>query len=662
MKVSSVEVKDYYVNLKMEVSRLSHAYHVDDSPEVSDEVYDQLYSKLEEFEANNPELVEIDSPTQRVGGELSSSLSSVPHSTPMLSLDNAMSEEEAKSRLKVMARELEIESSELKMTVEPKYDGLSCAVRYVDGVLVQALTRGDGTSGEDVTQQVRTIHTVPLRLSQPLTMEVRGEVLMMKRDFEDLNTLRESEGEKLFANARNAAAGSLRAKDPAVTAQRKLTFFAYNMLDPQSFGCQTHAQTLTLLKDLGFKLSGEPVELVGQESILASFEGLSEGREALDFEIDGIVYKVADYDQQELLGWNTRSPRWAFAYKFPAQEVVTVVQAIDVQVGRTGAITPVARLKPVEVGGVVVSNVTLHNLDQVKAKDVRVGDHVVVRRAGDVIPEIVKSVLELREGGAQKEWSMPIECPDCGSEVVKIQSAHVCSGGALCPAQRLYRIAHYGSRLGMDIEGLGEQTVARLLTEGLITKTSDLYALTVEQLSGLSGWGKVSASKLVKAITQESIGKPLGRFIYSLGIETVGEGTAKRLAAHFGDWEAFAKTSEQELVSIEDIGPITAHSIVTALSENAEEFHLLASFAVPEPEAKQEEGPLTGKVVVITGTLPSMSRAEAKAKVESLGGKVSGSVSKKTDFVLAGEAAGSKLERAITLGVEVVDEGWVASL
>lgn len=652
-----------YAQLKQHVAELAHAYYVKDAPLESDAVYDALFRQLQELEAKHPELVRADSPTQRIGGAPVKGLASVPHRVPMLSIDNAMTAEDARAYFEGVAHALGIEPEDLEATREPKYDGLSCALRYVDGVLVQAVTRGDGEAGEDVTAQVRTIHSVPLRLKQALTREVRGEVLMTKLEFERLNERQRAAGEKEYANCRNAAAGSLRVLDPKVTASRHLSFFAYGLVDAPTHGYEDQEHVLHDLQALGFQVSNLFCRVRGLTAILASFEDVSQVRASLPFDIDGVVYKVASIQDQEQLGWNSRTPRWAIAYKFPAEERTTTLEAIDVQVGRTGKLTPVARLKPVAVGGVVVANVTLHNQDQVLAKDVRIGDTVVVRRAGDVIPEVVRSLPELRsaEVAASQAWQMPQTCPVCGSHVIAVQADHLCTGGVTCNAQRLYRITHYGSRLGMDIEGLGESTVQQLLDEKLIAKTSDLYELSVEDLQDLPGWGVTSATKLVHQIQVATKGRPLRRFLYALGIELVGDGTAKRLAQHFGAWTAFAGASETDIMAVDDVGPLTAQAIQAAREDEhlGPEIDRLAQLVQPSPEARKAEGPLTGMTVVITGTLPTLSRDAAKALVEQLGGKTSDSVSKKTHALVAGEAAGTKLTKAQSLGVPVYAEGWL---
>ncbi|WP_126223357.1 NAD-dependent DNA ligase LigA [Burkholderia ambifaria] len=652
----------YHARLMNRVAELARAYYVDDAPLVPDSVYDDLFRSLQELEARQPHLITPDSPTQRVGGAPLKALPTVRHNVPMLSVDNSMDADAAEAFVRSVAQELGVEAESLVFTREPKYDGLSCGLRYVDGLFVQAVTRGDGDEGEDVTAQVRTIRTVPLRLATPITGEVRGEVLMSKADFERLNERQRAAGEKEYANPRNAAAGSLRVLDPKVTAARRLSFYAYQLVDARGHGFEGQDDTLDGLKLQGFKVSPLFTVVKGVKGVLESFKEVAEVRDALPFEIDGVVYKLALFRQQEMLGWNNRTPRFMTAYKFPAQERTTTVEAIDVQVGRTGAITPVARLLPVLVGGVTVTNVTLHNQDQVRAKDVRVGDTVVVRRAGDVIPEIVRSLPELRPEGVL-EWVMPSHCPSCGSPVIQVQASHVCTGGTSCPDQRLFRIAHYGSRLGMDIDGLGESSVEQLLDAGLITVVSDLYGLAAESVAALEGWGAVSAGKLVKAIAATA-GRPLRKFIFALGIEGVGEGTAKHLSQAFGSWEALRRATEAELLAVEDVGPITVSSILAAFADPhfGPEIDRLATLVTPAPEAVVQGGPLSGKTVVVTGTLIKLSRDGAKALIEQLGGKASDSVSKKTYALVAGEAAGSKLTKAKDLGVPVYDETWLLSL
>lgn len=657
----------HYQQLRDHVAYLAHAYYVKDAPLVSDEVYDGLFRKLQELEAECPELVTPDSPTQRVGGAPVAGLVSVRHLVPMLSIDNAMNAEKARAFLESMAATLKISPQSVIMTREPKYDGLSCGLRYENGLLTRAVTRGDGESGEDVTAQVRAIQTVPLRLSRPFTGEVRGEVLMTKRDFRRLNERQAAAGEKEYANPRNAAAGSLRVLDPKVTASRRLSFFAYTLVDAPSHGYTTHADALDSLVDLGFSVSDLFKTVVGVDQVLESFQEVQSLRDDLPFEIDGVVYKLALFEHQDALGWNSRTPRWAFAYKFTAEERPTKLEAIDIQVGRTGKLTPVGRLAPVQVGGVTVTNVSLHNQHQVNnIKGVRVGDTVIIRRAGDVIPELVRPLIELRPENSVA-FKMPAHCPTCGCTVKFIQGSeegmgeHYCTGGSICADQRLFRLTHFAGRLGMDIDGLGEGSVKDLLAHDLIGYASDLYTFDASQCASLQGWGDTSAAKLSAGIAA-SVGRPLRRFIYALGIEGVGEGTAKRLAQHFGTWEAVRAATYDDLMAITDIGPITAGSIVAAFADEhfGPEIDLLASRVSPAPEEKASSaGVFTGKTVVVTGTLPTLSREAAKALVEKLGGKASDSVSKKTFAVVVGEGAGSKLTKAQELGIPVYDEAWL---
>ena len=648
--------------LKRRVAELAHAYYVLDAPKVTDAVYDGLFRTLAELERDYPYVNKADSPTQRVGGAPLKGLPSVRHQVPMLSIDNAMDAAEAEAFVESVAKALSVPVEALELTREPKYDGLSCSLHYEDGLLVRAVTRGDGEQGEDVTAQVRTIQTVPIRLARPLSCEIRGEVLMAKRDFELLNERQAQSGGKPYANPRNAAAGSLRVLDPAVTASRRLSFFAYSLINPQEHGCATQADALSELQSLGFKVSDLFKTVQGSSGVLESFEEVARLRWALPYDIDGVVYKVNDFKQQDVLGWNSRTPRFAIAYKFEAESRKTEVLAIDVQVGRTGKLTPVARLAPVSVGGTTISNVTLHNEDQVREKDVRVGDFVFVRRAGDVIPEITSSVPELRPAAAQP-WSMPAACPACGSEVVRLNADHFCVGGTNCPDQRLYRITHFGSRLALDIDGLGEGTVRQLLDAGLIRTASDLYSVLPQDLLSLEGWAQTSVKKYFDALT-DAKGRPLRRFLFALGIEGVGEGTAKRLARAFGSWEKFLAASDADLLAVPDVGPVTVAAIRETLSDEKQlkELKLLGDLVAPSDEEKVGAGVLTGKSLVVTGTLPTLSREAAKALIEKLGGKASDSVSKKTHALVAGDAAGSKLAKAKELGVPVYDEAWLLAL
>ena len=642
--------------LRSHVSRLAHAYYVLDAPLVTDGEYDALYRELERLEAQHPELVTADSPTQRVGGVPLKEFKAVTHRTPMLSLANAMDEGEARRFAQSCADALGIDVEAVEYCCEDKYDGLAITLTYDDGLLVRAATRGDGETGEEVTAQVRTVPSVPLRLPEPLTIEVRGEMMMLDADFAKVNAGLVAAGKSPLVNPRNGAAGAIRQLDPKVTASRRLTFFAYGINGAEDHAFTDQVSILDFLKTLGFRVSPNVKRVRGFEGIKTAFAEMSGKRKSLGWGIDGVVFKVANLEQQEQISWSHRTPKWAVAYKFPPDEMPTELLAIDIQVGRTGAVTPVARLKPVFVGGVTVTNVTLHNLGQVRLKDVRVGDTVIVRRAGDVIPEIVGPLLERRPSGSSI-WDMPANCPECGSVLHAIGAEHFCSGGSRCPAQRLYRIAHFASRLAMDIEGLGESTVSTLLNEGFITRASDLYSLDTDRLAARPGFGAVSTNNLASAIAG-SRGRPLSKFLFALGIEGVGERSAKDLARAFGTWEAFAAASREELLAVPDVGEITAESILEFLQspDTADEARRLAELIAPQPVERTAAGILTGKTLVLTGTLPTLSRESATAMIESAGGKVAGSVSKNTFCVVAGESAGTKLEKARALGIPVWDE------
>ena len=642
--------------LRAHVARLAHAYYVLDAPLVTDGEYDALYRELEQLEAQHPDLVTTDSPTQRVGGTPLKELPSVTHRTPMLSLANAMDESEARRFAQSCADALGVDIEAVEYCSEDKYDGLAITLTYDDGLLIRAATRGDGETGEEVTAQVRTVKSVPLRLSEPLTFEVRGEMMMLDADFAKVNADLMTAGKDPLVNPRNGAAGAVRQLDPKVTASRRLTFFAYGMNGAEDHAFTNQMDVLDFLKAQGFRVSPNVKRVTGFEGIKAAFADMATKRQSLGWGIDGVVFKVANIEQQEQIGWNHRTPKWAAAFKFLPQEMPAEVLAIDIQVGRTGAITPVARLKPVFVGGVTVANVTLHNLGQIHRKDIRVGDTVIVRRAGDVIPEIVRPLLERRPAGATP-WDMPEFCPDCDSPLHYIGAEHFCSGGSRCPAQRLYRITHFASRLAMDIEGLGESTVATLLNEGFITRASDLYNLDTARLAAQPGFGEQSAGNLAAAIAGTR-GRPLSKLLFSLGILGVGERTAKDLALAFGNWEAFSAATRDQLLAVPDVGEVTADSILEFLQspDTALEAQRLARLIEPQSVEKTDTGVLTGKTLVLTGTLPNLSREAAKSMIEAAGGKVAGSVSKKTSFVVAGEAAGTKLDTARSLSIPVWDE------
>jgi len=660
--------------LREQIDYHNYRYYVLDDPEIPDAEYDRLFRELQVLEGQYPALVTADSPTQRVGAEPLKAFGEVRHVVPMLSLGNAFSDEEVHDFGRRIAEKLGLAEDGIDFTAEPKMDGLAISLLYEGGVLVRAATRGDGVTGEDVTQNVRTIPSVPLRLRSetqrplPRVLEVRGEVYMPKAGFEALNERQRAAGEKPFANPRNAAAGSLRQLDPKVTASRPLAMFCYGVGQVEDGRLpDRHSVILAQLKDWGLRVCPEIRTVCGIDACLDYYRDIGERRASLPYEIDGVVYKVDRIDQQETLGFVSRAPRWAIAHKFPAQEALTRLLAIDIQVGRTGAITPVARLEPVEVGGVTVTNATLHNQDEIARMDLRVGDTVVVYRAGDVIPKVGSVVLSRRPPDA-KPFVMPTHCPVCGSDIVRLEGQAIarCSGGLFCPAQRKEAIKHFASRRAMDIEGLGEKLVEQLVDRGLVHDPADLYALSVEQLAGLERMAQKSAENL-RAALEKSKSTTLPRFLFALGIREVGETTAQSLAQHFGDLKPIEEADQEILQSVPDVGPIVANSIYTFFRQahNLEVIDKLIAAGIlwPEVEVKAPEIlPLAGKVIVLTGTLQSMSRPEAKKRLQALGAKVTGSVSKKTDWVIAGEAAGSKLSKARELGVEVLDEAGLMKL
>lgn len=642
----------------------NHRYYVLDDPEISDEQYDRLLRELQALEQAHPELLTPDSPTQRVGAAPAELFAEAPHRVPMLSLDNAFDEQELRDFDRRVRERLGHEG-EIDYACEPKLDGLAVSLLYRDGKLVRAATRGDGYTGEDITANVRTINAVPLRLmgsGYPAELEVRGEAYMPKKGFERLNEALAQAGEKTFVNPRNAAAGSLRNKDPRVPARRPLDLCCYAAAVPDDSGLpRAHFQLLQKLREWGFRINPEARLVSGIEACLEYYAQLLEKRDGLSYEIDGIVYKVNDLALQQRLGFVSRAPRWAIAYKFPAQEVMTWVQDVQFQVGRTGAITPVARLEPVFVGGVTVSNATLHNMDEIARLDLRIGDAVIIRRAGDVIPQVVRVIVENRPDDARM-ITPPASCPACGSTIDQPEGEVVarCSGGLFCPAQRKEAIRHYASRLALDIEGLGERWVTVLVDEGLVETVADLYHLRVEQLQSLEGMGEKSATNLVNAI-DASRHPDLHRFIYALGIREVGEATAKSLARYFGSLEALMEADQETLLEIEDIGPVVASHIRRFFEQphNRETIQQLLDAGVeprPPETTQAKDSPFAGRTVVITGTLERFSRDQARERLEQCGAKVTGSVSSKTDFLIAGEAAGSKLDKARKLGVAVLDE------
>lgn len=662
-------VQEQIEALRTEIRHHNHLYYVLDDPQIPDAEYDRLFRELQALEDAHPEFIRSDSPTQRVGGEALSEFGSVRHELPMLSLANVFSEEELDHFDRRIHERLKDET-ELEYVAEPKLDGLAISLLYENGVLVRAATRGDGETGEDVTANVRTIQSVPLRLlgeDYPARLEVRGEIYMPKAGFNQLNQGLAAENLKTFANPRNAAAGSLRQLDPRITAQRPLEMFCYSLGIAESGQLpNTHYEILQQFKAWGLRVCPEIKIVQGAKACMGYFNELGARRASLPYEIDGVVYKINSLKTQQELGFVSRAPRWAIAHKFPAQEAMTELEAVEFQVGRTGALTPVARLKPVFVGGVTVSNATLHNMDEIERKDVRVGDFVIVRRAGDVIPEVARVVLDKRPVSTQV-ITLPAQCPVCGSEVKRSEEGAVarCTGGLYCPAQVKEAIKHFASRRAMNIDGLGDKLVELFFEQGLIRHIDDLYRLTKEQLVALERMGEKSAEKVLTAL-QASKATTLERFIYALGIRDVGESTAKSLARHFGSLEALQAANEETLKRVPDVGPISAASITQFFKEehNAKTIHNLRDLGVQwvNYEAKSAEAlPLAGKTYVITGTL-SRPREDIKADLESLGAKVSNSVSKKTTALIAGAEAGSKLEKAESLGVLVLDEAGLVDL
>jgi len=645
----------------------NYQYHVLDDPTIPDAQYDALYQELQQLETQHPELLTADSPTQRVGAHARPGFTQVTHRVPMLSLNNGFLNSDIEAFDRRAREALGVDCVEY--ACEPKFDGLAVSLMYEKGLLVQGSTRGDGETGEEVTANLRTLHTIPLSLpikNPPERLEVRGEVLMQKADFEALNIAQKERGEKIFVNPRNAAAGTLRQLDPALTARRPLSFFAYGVGALEGFALPaTQGALMAQLALLHFPVAAECALVSGVEGLLAYFKRIQNARAALPYDIDGVVYKVNDFAQQARLGFVSRAPRFALAHKFPAEEALTEIMEIDVQVGRTGTITPVARLKPVFVGGVTVTNATLHNEDEVRRKDVHVGDTVWVRRAGDVIPEVVSVELGQRPVHAHA-FVMPTHCPVCGSQVIREEgeSASRCSGGLFCPAQRKEALLHFAHRRAMDIEGLGDKRVDQLVDGGWVHSSADLYGLTMEQLSQLPLMGEKSAENLIAAI-QRSRTTTLARFIFSLGIRNVGEATARDLARQFGDLAPLMSASTEDLLQVPDVGPVVAQSIHDFFAEghNREVIERLQQQGVHWPIHEASSTlPLSGKTFVLTGTLPHLSRDEARARIEVLGGKVAGSVSAKTHYVVAGSEAGSKLERAQALGVTVLDEAQLLLL
>ena len=644
-------------HLREQLRHHEYLYYVLDAPEITDAEYDQLTRELQSLEQAHPELITPDSPTQRVGGKPREGFTKVPHSSPMLSLDNALGEAELR-QFDARVRALLGEES-FTYVAELKMDGLSLAVHYQDGRMSQAVTRGDGVIGEEVTENAKTIRSIPLRLKsdQHLTCEVRGEVVLTEKSFEKANVEREAAGLARFANPRNAAAGSLRVLDPSITAARQLDYFTYFLFANGQPMAASQWESLEKLHALGFKVNPRRKLCPDIESLVEFCNEWEHKRDSLPYEIDGVVAKVDSVDQQTRLGWTAKAPRWAIAYKFPARQEQTVVEDIGVQVGRTGALTPVAHLRPVTVSGVTVSRATLHNEDEIERLGLKIGDTVLIERSGDVIPKVVRVV---KEGEHRRAFKMPHKCPVCRTEVVRVEgeAATRCIN-TNCPARLKESVLHFAARGVMDIDGMGEALVEQLVDQGLVKNVADIYKLTEEQLTGLERMGKKSAEKILANI-KETRKVRLPRILNGLGIPFVGERTAQFLAEQFGDLDQIANASEEDLQKADEVGPKVAQSLRRFFDEprNRELVERLRqeNFDFTYAVKKKEGGVLEGKVFVLTGTLPNLSREDAKAKIEAAGGKVTGSVSRKTDYVVAGEDAGSKLDKARALGVEVLDE------
>jgi DNA ligase (NAD+) len=659
--------------LREALERANHEYYVLDAPALPDAEYDRLFRELQELEDHHPELVTPDSPTQRVGGRPLEGLAPVRHGVPMLSIRTETDTEESAAGAfdARIRRELGLDPAAppVEYAAELKFDGVAISLRYEAGLMVRAATRGDGEVGEDVTQNVRTIRRIPLKLrgDAPPVLEVRGEIYMNRGDFDRLNERQRAAGAKTFVNPRNAAAGSVRQLDPGVTMRRPLSFSVHGMGEVRGWKLPArHSEVLDALGALGLPVSSERAVVAGADGLAAYYRGIAQHRERLPFDIDGVIYKVNSLEWQRRLGFVTREPRWAVAHKYPAQEQMTELMDIEVQVGRTGALTPVARLKPVFVGGVTVTNATLHNEDEVRRKDVHIGDTVIVRRAGDVIPEVVGVVADRRPQGA-RPFRMPEQCPVCGSRVERLEgeAATRCTAGLFCPAQRKQAILHFASRRAMDIDGLGEKLVEQLVDRDLVKTPADIYRLDAGTLAGLERMAEKSAANIVAAI-EGSKHPTLGRLIYSLGIRNVGETTARDLALHFGSLEGLVAADEESLQRVSDVGPVVAQSIAHFFAEphNRKVVEDLSAAGVraERMEAVRPVEHVTGRSFVLTGTLPGLAREEAKARIEAQGGRVVGSVSKKTDYLVAGADPGSKYDKAQKLGVTVLDEAGLLKL
>jgi DNA ligase (NAD+) len=667
--VNADELTERIASLRNELNQHNYAYYVLDEPSVPDIEYDRLFRELSSLEQEHPEFISSDSPTQRVGDKPLASFNQVRHAVSMLSLDNAFNKEEMLA-FDERARE-KLGLTEVKYAAETKLDGLAISLLYKSGQLIQAATRGDGSTGEEVTLNVRTIKSIPLVLMDedyPETLEARGEIFISKKNFSELNDRQKSLGEKIFANPRNTAAGSLRQLDPKLTAQRPLSFYAYGIgqISKEKPPLLTHLDTFKHLKRWGFPVSPETRALTGVQDCLTYYEEILRRRSDLPYEIDGVVFKLDALEEQEKLGYVSRAPRWAIAYKFPPEEEITTVENIEIQVGRTGALTPVARLKPVFVGGVTVTNATLHNEEELMRKDVRIGDTIIIRRAGDVIPEIVRVLKEKRPDDSVA-FKIPQTCPVCGSKTAKLkgETAIRCTGGLVCSAQSSQGIIHFASRRAMDIDGLGDKLVEQLVEAKLISNIADLFEVNLEQIVNLERMGEKSARNLLQAF-EKSKTTQLDKFLFALGIREVGEATARSLSQHFGSLDKIRQADLKELESVSDIGPVVTENIRTFFREpyNIQIIERLMTSGVNWPDVIVNDTalPLKGQVFVLTGTLEKMNRDEAKQKLLQLGAKVSSSVSKNTTALVAGEAAGSKLKKAKELGVNILSESELIQL
>ncbi|WP_318491055.1 NAD-dependent DNA ligase LigA [Photobacterium leiognathi] len=667
----SIDLQQELFTLREQLDYHGHRYYVEDNPEIPDAEYDRMMQQLLKIEAEHPEWVTVDSPSQRVGGTALEGFTQVKHEIAMLSLDNAFNDDDLRAFQKRLQDRLR-SGSELSYCCEPKLDGLAVSLMYENGVLVQAATRGDGATGENITHNVRTIRAIPLKLQGtdwPARLEVRGEVFMPKKGFEALNEKALKKGEKTFANPRNAAAGSLRQLDPKITATRPLSFYAYavGVVEGRELA-ETQYERLCQLKAWGLPMCPEIRKVDSIEEVIAYHQSIGEKRQSLGYEIDGVVIKVDDIDTQQQLGFVARAPRWAIAYKFPAQEEMTVLNNVEFQVGRTGAITPVAKLEPVFVGGVTVSNATLHNADEVERLGVMIGDTVIIRRAGDVIPQIA-SVVESRRPESAQAIVFPTECPVCQSKIERIEGEAVarCTGGLFCQAQRKEALKHFVSRKALDVDGCGEKVIEQLVDREMVATPADLFKFSAGEVTVLERMGPKSAQKLVDALKASKL-TTLPRFIYSLGIREVGEATAANLANYFETLEAISQATKEQLIEVPDVGDVVAAHIFNFFREehNMAVVKDLQEVGIHWPEIeKPEEGielPLEGKTVVLTGSLSQLTRSDAKAALQKLGAKVTGSVSKKTDLLVAGEAAGSKLAKAQELDIEIWDEQKLVDL